>query len=159
MSSDLRYVELVGDDLAAYLVHLERAYAQDMHELGGVPIDEARERARESTLELFPDGQPAEGNQLWRALDADGQPVGLLWMAQRAKGTPGEHAWVYDIEVEPGRRGEGHGRTLIQRAEEIARQWGLKSLRLNVFGGNEVARRLYRTQGFREEAVIMSKAL
>jgi ribosomal protein S18 acetylase RimI-like enzyme len=159
MSSDLRYVELAGEDLAGYLVHVERSYAQDMHELGGVPVEEARERARQSTLELFPDGLPAEGNQLWRAVDGDGEPVGVLWLAHRAKGTPGEHAWIYDIEVEPGRRGQGHGRTMMHRAEEITREWGLTLLRLNVFGDNEVARNLYRSQGFHEEAVIMSKAL
>lgn len=159
MSSELRYVELVGDDLTGYLVHLEQSYAQDMHELGGVPVNEARQRARQSTLELFPDGQPGEGNQLWRAVDGDGAPVGILWLARRAKGTPGEHAWIYDIEVDLGRRGQGHGRTMIRRAEEITREWGLTSLRLNVFGDNHVARTLYRSQGFREESVTMSKAL
>ncbi|GAB3588923.1 hypothetical protein GCM10027446_00020 [Angustibacter peucedani] len=159
MSHDLRYEELAGDDLARYLVHLEQSYADDMHALGGVPLEEARERARQSMVELFPDGTPAPGNRLWRAVDGDGRAVGILWLAHRAAGTPGEHAWIYDVEVEADRRGEGFGRQLMQRAEEIAREWGLTSLRLNVFGDNEVARQLYRTQGFREEAVIMSKAL
>ena len=72
MTDDLTLVDLAGDDLATYLVHLEKSYADDMHRLGGVPIDEAREKSRRSMAELFPDGQPAEGNQLWRAQDADG---------------------------------------------------------------------------------------
>jgi ribosomal protein S18 acetylase RimI-like enzyme len=140
-------------------VHLEQSYAQDMHDLGGVPLEEARDRARESMAELFPDGRPAEGNHLWRAVDADGEPVGVLWLAHRSPGTAQAHAWIYDVEVDEGRRGQGFGRALMQRAEEITREWGLTSLRLNVFGDNEVARNLYRTQGFREQAVIMTKSV
>lgn len=159
MPNQLVLHELAGDELARYIVHLEESYAQDMHTLGGVPEQEARAHARTSTLQLFPDGVPAEGNVLWRAVDGDGEPVGILWLAHRERGTAQEHAWIYDIEVEPSRRGQGWGRLLMQRAEEIAREWGLTSLRLNVFGDNEVARNLYRSQGFREQNVIMSKAL
>lgn len=156
---ELRLVELTGDDLATYVVHLEESYAQDMHENGGVPLALARDQARRSTAELFPEGRPAEGNQLWRAVDGEGEPVGVLWLARRGSGTAQEHAWIYDIEVEPARRGQGWGRRLMDRAEDIAREWGLKSLQLNVFGGNQVARNLYRTQGFHEQNVIMVKAL
>ncbi len=159
MTHVLRLVELAGDELARYLVHLETSYADDMHQQGGVPESEAAERARQSMIELFPDGQPAEGNQLWRAVDAEGQPVGVLWLAHRLAGTAAAHAWIYDIEVEPARRGQGWGRELMERAEQITRDWGLDSLRLNVFGDNDVARNLYRSQGFREQSVTMTKSL
>ena len=159
MPDDLTLVELTDHDLGEFIVRLEESYARDMHEQGGTPLVEARQHARETTLELFPGGRPAEGNRLWRALDQHGEPVGLLWLAHREAGTAAEHAWVYDIEVEPARRGEGWGRRLMQRAEEITREWGLSSLRLNVFGDNQVARNLYRSLGFREQNVIMTKAL
>src|SRR3954452_18743638 len=110
MTDDLTLVELVGDDLARYLVHLETSYAQDMSEQGGAPIEEARERARLSMLELFPDGVPAEGNQLWRAHDGAGDVVGVLWLARRQDSTGDPYAWIYDIEVEADRRGQGWGR-------------------------------------------------
>ncbi len=85
--------------------------------------------------------------------------MGLLWLAHRQPGTVREHAWIYDIEVEADRRGEGWGRRLLERAEAIAREWGLDSLQLNVFGDNEVARGLYRSAGFREQQVAMTKRL
>ena len=151
--------DLVGDELARYLVHLEASYAQDMHEQGGVPLEEARARSRADTDELFPDGRPAEHHRLWRAVDGEGAPVGVLWLARREVGTAQEHAWIFDIEVDPDRRGQGWGRLLMQEAERIAREWEQTSLRLNVFGDNEVARNLYRSQGFREQQVVMSKAL
>ena len=151
--------ELEDDELAEYVVRLEREYAVEMHRQGGVPLEEALEQSRQSTQELFPGGRPAEGNRLWFALDDAGERVGVLWLAHRQAGTTSAHAWIYDIEVEPERRGQGWGRRLMQEAERITREWGLTSLRLNVFGDNEVARGLYRSQGFREQNVIMTKAL
>lgn len=124
MTHGLVLHELAGEELSTYVVQVEVAYARDMHELGGVALEEARQRAHESTLELFPDGRPAAGHQLWRAVDGDGEPVGVLWLARREQGTAHEHAWIYDIEVEPDRRGQGWGGLLMERAEEIARTGG-----------------------------------
>jgi ribosomal protein S18 acetylase RimI-like enzyme len=159
MPSDLVLRELTAAELARYLVHLEQSYADDMHRLGGVPEAVAREDARRSSLELFPGGRPTEGHRLWRAEDGDGRPVGLLWLARLHPGTARDHVWIYDIEVDADRRGEGWGRRLLERAETIAGQWGARSLELNVFGDNDVARTLYRSAGFREQRVIMTKAL
>ena len=44
-------------------------------------------------------------------------------------------------------------------AEEEARRRGLRHVGLMVFGGNEVARNLYRSLGYAENAVVMSKPL
>jgi ribosomal protein S18 acetylase RimI-like enzyme len=157
--SDDRVVRLrepADDELAGYLEHLEADYARQMHELGGVPTEEALARSRASTLELFPDGRPAPGQWFRVATDADGQRVGVLWLARRDGGSA-PYGWVYDIEVVPARRGEGWGRALMLAAETVVRDWGLDTLRLNVFGDNEVARSLYTSLGFREQQVTMSK--
>ena len=151
--------DLTDEELAHYLVYLEQSYAADMHRLGGVPEAVAREDARQSTLHLFPDGRPREGHHLYRAVDDAGRPVGFLWLAHRQPGTVREDAYVYDIEIEADRRGEGWGRRLLERAESIAREWGVESLQLNVFGDNTVARQLYRSAGFREQQVVMTKRL
>jgi ribosomal protein S18 acetylase RimI-like enzyme len=44
-------------------------------------------------------------------------------------------------------------------AEGEARRRGLSRVALNVFGGNEVARNLYRSLGYEETAVTMRKTL
>jgi hypothetical protein len=44
-------------------------------------------------------------------------------------------------------------------AEDEARKRGRSRLELNVFGGNEVARKLYRSLGYVEAAVHMGKDL
>jgi Acetyltransferase (GNAT) family. len=43
--------------------------------------------------------------------------------------------------------------------EEEARRRGFTEIRLNVFGGNEIARSLYRSLGYAEFAVAMRKRL
>ncbi|KQX66760.1 GNAT family N-acetyltransferase [Angustibacter sp. Root456] len=159
MSSDLELRELTAEELAHYVVYLEKSYADEMHRLGGLPQDVAQQNARESTVSLFPDGRPAEGHHLWRAVDGEGRAVGLLWLAHLRVGTAAEHAYVYDIEVEATRRGQGWGRRLLEKAEAVAREWGVPSLQLNVFGDNDVARELYRSAGFREQQVTMTKRL
>lgn len=106
-----------------------------------------------------PDGQVPADQQVWVAEDPAGVRVGVLWLAHREAGSSHAHAWIYDIEVDEARRGEGWGRTLLARAETETRALGLSSLRLNVFGQNNVARRLYRTQGFTESRITMIKDL
>jgi ribosomal protein S18 acetylase RimI-like enzyme len=158
MDDDLELVELSDAELATYAADLEASYADEMHRLGGYPLEEARERSRKSMAELFPSGRPAEGSAVWRAIDNAGEQVGVLWLAQRHE-SGSTFAWIYDVEVVQSRRGQGHGRRLMEHAERLAREWGASTLRLNVFGDNEVARNLYRRQGFREQNVIMSKEL
>jgi hypothetical protein len=73
----LHLTEIDGDDLKAYLEQLERAYARDMQEDGGVPAEVAEHRARRSTEELFPDGRLSPGSSVWRAEDgAAGRGLG-----------------------------------------------------------------------------------
>ena len=45
----------------------------------------------------------------------------------------------------------------MQLLEQEAQSAGLPGIDLNVWGGNEVARSLYRSLGFAERAVFMSK--
>jgi len=47
----------------------------------------------------------------------------------------------------------------MQFAEADARRRGMAAIALNVFGGNDVARGLYRSLGYRELAVAMRKDL
>jgi ribosomal protein S18 acetylase RimI-like enzyme len=148
---------MTTDELPAYIARLEVEYAAELHGSTGITAEAAKEESRQSTLDSFPNGDIAEHEQIWVAEDESGVRVGVLWLAHRDPGTPKEHAWIYDIEVDEDRRGEGWGRKLLELAEERTRALGLSSLRLNVFGQNKVARELYRTQGFAESRVTMVK--
>jgi len=61
------------------------------------------------------------------------------------------------LKIEEQERGRGYGRAAMELAEKEARRRGLERLELNVFGDNHAARSLYRSLGYREAAVIMTK--
>jgi len=67
--------------------------------------------------------------------------------------------FVYDISIDPRFQGRGYGRATMTLAEGEARARGISRLELNVFGGNDVARGLYRSLGYVETAVQMAKDL
>ena len=67
--------------------------------------------------------------------------------------------YVYSVEIAPEHRGRGLGREGMRLFEEEARRRGLSRTNLTVLGGNEVARSLYRSLGYVERAVFMSKDL
>jgi len=148
---------MTTDELSVYVARVEVEYAAELFRSTGISEQAAREEARQSQIDLFPEGRVAPHEQIWVAEDTAGSRVGVLWLAHRDPGTPQEHVWIYDIEVDVARRGQGWGRKLLSLAEEQTRALGLRSLRLNVFGQNQVARELYRSQGFAESRVIMIK--
>ncbi len=86
--------------------------------------------------------------------DEQGASIGRLFFAERPAGV-----WLYEIELDERVRGRGLGREAMVVFEERARELGAKKITLNVFGGNEVARSLYRSLGYLEESVHMAKRL
>jgi ribosomal protein S18 acetylase RimI-like enzyme len=150
---------LRDDELPAYRASAERGYIDDISERGGVPRPLAEEKARRDFEQLWPDGRPAAGQAIYAVEDAEThERVGFLWLAERdSQGR--QVLWIYDIHVDEELRGRGHGRAAMGLVEEQARERGLARVELNVFGGNEVARTLYRSLGYEESAIWMGKDL
>jgi ribosomal protein S18 acetylase RimI-like enzyme len=71
----------------------------------------------------------------------------------------GRCLWIYDIRIDEAYRGRGYGRAAMLLVEAEARERGYGRIGLNVFGGNDVARNLYRSLGYEENAIVMSKAV
>ena len=146
-------------ELAAYLPQLTQAYVRQRVDYGGEPEVEAREVAARQMAEFFPEGRPAPDHHLFTAREGStGEVVGRLWVFL-CRGTGGTCALVYDVEVPQERRGRGYGRALMEQAERWAAEQGADRMALNVFGGNAVARGLYASLGYREQAVNMGKEL
>lgn len=59
-----------------------------------------------------------------------------------------EHYGIQSIATSPARRGGGHGRLLMQRAEECARTRGFRSIFLSVHADNQVAIGFYTRLGW-----------
>ena len=143
-------------EIAEYVAQIRTMYAAELREHLFLDEAAARARADRSASEAFPDGAVAPGHWIYAVEDGEGTPVGRLWLGEPFDGEA-ESLWVYDIEISPDHRGRGLGRDAMLLAEEQARLHGRRRIKLNVFARNAIARALYRSLGFEEMAVQMSK--
>ena len=132
-------------------------YAADMVEQGGMSEERAAAKAASDVELLFPNEVPSPQHSVY-VIEGDGEPVGTLWLTQRQE-TMEPCLFVYEVHVDERFRGRGYGRAAMLFAEEEAQRRGIDRVALNVFGGNAVARGLYRSLGYEENAVAMSKKL
>ncbi|UNZ20350.1 GNAT family N-acetyltransferase [Streptomyces sp. 891-h] len=114
----------------------------------GFTPEQAAARSAAARRTQLPDSAASPGTAL-RVLTRDGTDVGSVWLGFTGLPRTDVDAWVYDINVTPERRGEGHGRSLMLAAEQVCLDAGARRLGLNVFAGNTTARRLYTSLGFR----------
>ncbi|MCK7627895.1 GNAT family N-acetyltransferase [Streptomyces sp. RS10V-4] len=122
----------------------------------GMPAERAERTAPQEHDALLPGGADTPG-QVLRVLTHEGSGVGTLWLALRLPGQPG--GYVRDVRVAPGRRGEGHGRSLMLVAERETLAAGRTSLALNVYPDNAPALGLCRSLGYRTSAYRMWKPI
>ena len=131
-------------------------YAAEHVRAGNWLESEALEKSRKEFEELLPQGLSSADNYLYTFYDGD-RAVGMIWM--KVKSHPAKSGFIYDVFVEESFRGKGYGKGLMLLLEEKAREFGLGSLELHVFGSNHVARKLYETIGYETTNVLMSKKL
>lgn len=154
----VRLRPMTDDELAAWLPTAFDAYIAERIR-NGDSEEFARRRADEQHKVYFPGGRPAARHELFM-LDDGGQRVGMVWVGPRPNQEDDPtQAWLYDIEIDEGRRGRGDGRMAMQLLEAHLISVGVRELGLNVFGDNLVARHLYSRAGFREVSAVMAKEL
>jgi GNAT superfamily N-acetyltransferase len=78
-------------------------------------------------------------------LEGDGELLALIEMIPAA-----DYLWIQNIAVGESRQGSGLGRLLLEHAEEIARQSGLREIRLNTNAAFAANLAIYLHMGFRE---------
>ena len=145
------------DEFPTFLEASKRSYAEGIATQGDRTIDFARQKSEEDHAAVLPNGLDTPGHAIF-VIEAGGDRVGLLWLAEREMG--GRRVYfVYDVEIDEQHRGKGYGRAAMLLAEDEARRRGLTRIELNVFGGNAVARGLYRSLGYIETSAQMAKDL
>lgn len=137
--------------------HSVRSFAAQQVAAGVQSAVEATAYADEQIRALLPHGLDTPLHHVWHVVAAD-EVVGAVWVRVRALSTEVE-AYLFDIEIVPGARGRGFGRAAMLAAEAAARDLGAGVLRLNAFGHNVPAIRLYESLGFRVARVAMTKRL
>jgi GNAT superfamily N-acetyltransferase len=140
------------EEFVAWLPLLREDYAQDLVRDYGMSPDQARGKAVAEIDEHRPAGHSVF------VIEVDGEPVGHLWLVERRDAYE-PTLIVYDIDVDAPYRGRGYGKAAMMFAEKEARRRGLTRIALRVGVRNEVARKLYRSLGFEENEVAMSKPI
>ena len=144
----------------AWSPHSVANFAAQQVAAGLLPPGEATTMAWRAFGELLPQGLATPQHHFWTVHETDGPagPVGHLWL-RVGPGENGTEGYVYDVELEPAARGRGLGRATMLAAEGAARGLGATALRLNVFGHNPIAIRLYDGVGFAVTGATMSRTL
>jgi ribosomal protein S18 acetylase RimI-like enzyme len=155
MSARLRPMR--EDEFPSFAERSQAVYAADMIVNGGMDEAMARRKAASDFGGLFPQGFDS-AVELRVVEDDTGDAVGhVVWGEREQHGL--RYAFLYDIEISETERGRGYGRAAMELLEQEVRGRGYERLQLNVFGGNERARTLYRSLGFEEQSVQMGKTL
>lgn len=71
----------------------------------------------------------------------------------------GRVGWVAELVVDERFRGQGIGTRLLEEAERLARDNGVKRLMIGAIAGNHIARKAYERFGFRPAVIELSKDL
>jgi ribosomal protein S18 acetylase RimI-like enzyme len=154
---ELRVRPMSAEEFESFRERAIRDYAAENVRAGNWSPDQAEALAAKQTDELLPDGVETDGVLLLMAETSPTDVVGLVWVALEGEGR-GE-AWIYDIEIVPEHRGRGYGRALLRAAEQEVHTRGCRSIGLNVFGRNTIARQLYESSGYEVTSVHMRKRL
>ena len=148
---------VADDEVASFIASTRDGYALSMVNDAGMGEEEANEKAERDFAMLVREGRPVPGQQLFVLEDTEtSERVGRVWLGERF---PGPIGFLYDIQIEERFRGRGLGREAMLLVEQEARRRGFAEIRLNVFGGNETARSLYRSLRYVEFAIGMRKRL
>ncbi|MGC1210993.1 MAG: GNAT family N-acetyltransferase [Micromonospora sp.] len=146
------------DEYETYTARRDMEYVQSLAE--AMPVEAAREKARQDRARFLPDGLATERHRLLVAENATGEVVGHAWVGledPQTRTTDG--AWLHDLSVEEPYRRSGYGKLILAAVEAVAREAGAARLGLNVFGHNVPAISLYRAHGYEVTTQQMAKRL
>ena len=153
----VRLRPMTPEEFPAFVAASKVGYAHDIEVYGGQTHEAALAKAETDFSAILPLGLETPGHTIF-VVEAGGAGVGRLWLAEREPGGR-RILFIYDISIDPEQQGRGHGRATMRLAEEEARSRGIGRIELNVFGGNDVARNVYRSLDYVETSVQMAKDL
>jgi ribosomal protein S18 acetylase RimI-like enzyme len=147
--------QVTDEEYAGYRARAVPLYAAELVRSRGLTPEEAEKNSAATFPATVADVLAEDGASISRVLTDDDGPVGWLWLAPAGA----DSLFVYDIEIDEPHRGRGLGRATMLAVEDVARAAGHRFVRLNVFGWNTGAQALYRSLGYRTDAIQMSKPL
>lgn len=153
----IRLRPISAAEFPAFVAASKAGYAEGIEVHGGQTHQAAQQKADADFPAVLPLGLETPGHHIF-IVEGDGAAVGRLWLAERDLGGR-RILYVYDVSIDAEHRGHGYGRAAMRLAEAEARALRIDRIELNVFGGNDVARGLYRSLGYVETSAQMGKDL
>ncbi|NOZ50982.1 MAG: GNAT family N-acetyltransferase [Chloroflexi bacterium] len=153
----VRFVPMTENEFQAYRKNAIEEYAQDHVRAGNWHPAEALEKAEKEFQHLLPDGVASKNQYLYALVDAQtGAKVGRIWFSVNDK-APQPTAFIYDFLIDEHCRRRGYGRQALGVLEEKARELGIDTVSLHVFGRNQAAIALYQKVGYEITNLVMTK--
>lgn len=135
-------------DRALLLKFLHRSYREFYPETGFEHL--------QATLDNYLTGD----TPLWWVRNQSGIAVGCLWMGITIDQISGDrHSHIFLLYVIPEYRRQGIGSTLMQTAENYAKEQGDRQITLQVFCTNHTAQNFYQHLNYSPHSILMSKPL
>ena len=142
-----------------YLETAVAGYADDNVASGRWPREGALELSRSEFAGLLPQGLATPHNHLFEIkAQANGPTVGSIWFAVEER-HGSRKAYVYDVEINPPWRRQGHATRAFEALEPLVASLGIRSIGLHVFGHNLGAQALYAKLGYSVTGINMVKQL
>jgi len=141
----------------AFLERVIPEYAGDKVRAGQWDESNALERSRKEYLDDLPLGVETKNQYLYTVFDGE-KALGMIWLSVNPN-DPTQSGFISELYVDEENRGKGYGKQAMLLIEEKARELGLKSIGLHVFGVNQAARNLYEAVGYEITSLNMKKVL
>lgn len=140
---------------ARFVAASEAGFAQELAASGRMTAEQAAKESHRQMQKELPEGLATPSQKIYVAT-VDGAEVGILWMGIRHRDGR-DHAFILNVEVDAAQQRRGYGRAIMQAAEVEAREIGINSIGLHVFGANHAAIALYEQLGYRrlEELLVL----
>lgn len=156
----VRLIPMTDDEFQPYYQEAVGEYAQEHVEAGNWHPSEALQQSEKEFQQLLPDGVASKDQYLYSIVDdSTGLKVGMLWFAVRYQSGISPYAFVYDFRIDEQFRRRGYGRQAFAVLEEKAKELGLGTIALHVFGHNHAAIALYQAAGYETTDLQMVKKL
>jgi ribosomal protein S18 acetylase RimI-like enzyme len=152
-------VPLLLEAFPAYLESSVVGYAHSNVEARRWPLEGAVERSLADFNLLLPQGLATPDHFIFEIkAESASSVVGHLWMAIETRHGL-RSAFVYDLEIAPEFRRQGHARRAFLALEKVVAELGIDHIGLHVFSFNVGAQALYESLGYQATGINMQKSL
>lgn len=141
-----------AEEFQQYLSTAIENYASEHVEAGDWEKSGAISKARNEYEKLLPMDEKTDNHYLYSIYTQD-KVVGMIWFSKISN----DKGFIYDINILNKFQGKGYGKEAMKLIEIEGKKFGIKKIRLHVFGHNQTAFKLYEKIGYQTTNVMMEK--